>query len=329
MNINFTARQSQEHEPYDVVIIGGGPAGSSAAIYAARADLKTLVIDKGLTAGALGMASKIANYPGLPEPIEGPELARRIRKQAQSFGAKFVTEKVLRVDLESTPRHVWTGEGDYEGRAVVIATGAMGRTRRLPGEEELLGRGVSYCATCDAAFFRQQDVAVVGNNDEAVEEALVLARFAAQVHFLSPTSELNASSQLVDDLKSHPAVAFHPSASVRAVEGEQQVESVRVSMNGDVTSIPVEGAFIYLQGTVPVTDFLEGQLPTSEEGCLMVDDNFQTQIPGVFAVGDVLCRHVKQAAVAAAEGVQAGMAADRYVHGKENLRPDWSRWSTR
>lgn len=326
MDVNFAVSQSEENASYDVIVIGGGPAGSSAAIYAARADLRTLVIDKGLTAGALGMASKIANYPGLPEPVEGPELARRIRDQARSFGAEFVTEKVLRVDLESDPKHVWTGESDYEGRSVIIATGAMGRGRRLPGEEELLGRGVSYCATCDAAFFRQQDVAVVGNNDEAVEEALVLARFAAQVHFFSPTSELNASSHLAEDLKSHPKVALHSSASVRAIEGEQQVESVRVSMNGDVTSVPVEGVFIYLQGTVPVTDFLDGQLLTSDEGCLMVDDNFQTQISGVFAVGDVLCRHVKQAAVAASEGVQAGMAADRYLHGRKNLRPDWARW---
>lgn len=326
MDMNFVAKQpdANRDKTYDVVVIGGGPAGSSAAIYTARADLETLVIDKGLTAGALGMASKIANYPGLPEPIEGPELARRIRDQAKSFGAEFITEKVLRVDLESDPKRVWTGENDYKGRAVVIATGSMGRTRRLPGEEQLVGRGVSYCATCDAAFFRNQDVAVVGNNDEAVEEALVLARFASQVHFLSPTPELNASSHLVEELTSHPKVNLRKPAPVRKIEGEQQVEAVHTAMNGNSESIPVEGAFIYLQGNVPVTDFLDSQLTKSEDGCLMVDETFQTQIPGVFAVGDVLCRHVKQAAVAAAEGVQAGMAIDRFLHGKEKLRPDWS-----
>ncbi len=321
MNLALSPKDSKL---YDVIIIGGGPAGASAAVYTARAEFDTLVVDKGLTAGALGMAGEIANYPGLNDPIGGPELVRRIREQATSFGAEFVTEKVLSVDLESEPKQVWTDEGLHKGRAVIIATGAMGRKRHITGEKRFLGRGVSYCATCDGAFFRDQEVAVAGNNDEAVEEALTLTRFASQVHFLSPTEALQTSPALEDELVSHPKVAFYPKTHLREVRGNGKVEAVSILSQGDESSIMVNGAFIYLQGNKPVTDFLNGQLSTAEEGCLAVDSNFQTVIPGVFAAGDVLCRHIKQAAVASGEGVQAAMAVDRYLHGREKLRPDWS-----
>ncbi|MGD9001616.1 MAG: FAD-dependent oxidoreductase [Anaerolineae bacterium] len=313
-----------ESQPYDVVIIGGGPSGASAAIYTARADLRTLVIDKSLTAGALGMASEIANYPGLPEPISGADLVRRMRDQARSFGATFINEKVLRVDLEGEPKQVWTGEGVHHGRAVIIATGAMGRIRRFTGEERLLGRGVSYCATCDGAFFRDRVVGVAGNNDEAVEEALTLTRFASRVHFLSPTADLRASEELAQELAAKDKVVLHPSTRVKEIRGEKQVEAVDVVAQGEEKTIQLDGLFVYLQGNVPITDFLGDQVSTNQEGCVVVDENFQTGVEGVFAVGDVLCKHVKQTAIAAAEGVQAALAVDRYLHGRAKLRPDWS-----
>jgi thioredoxin reductase (NADPH) len=283
-----------------------------------------LVIDKGLTAGALAMASEIANYPGLPEPIGGAELVRRIRDQARSFGAKFINEKVLRVDLEGDPKRVWTGEGAHEGRAVVIATGAMGRIRRFPGEERLLGRGVSYCATCDGAFFRDRVVGVVGSNDEAVEEALTLTRFASRVHFLSPKARLRAAEELAQELTAKDEVVLHLSTRVKQIRGEKQVEAVDVVVQGEENTIELDGLFVYLQGSVPITDFLGDQVSTNEEGCVVVDEDFQTGVDGVFAVGDVLCTHVKQAAIAAAEGVKAALAVDRYLHGRAKLRPDWS-----
>lgn len=310
---------------YDVIIIGGGPAGSTAAIYTARAGLETLVLDKGLTAGALGMSSQIVNYPGVPGSISGAALVERMREQAASFGATFKVEKVLSVSLEEEPKQVWTGEGMYQGRSVVIATGSMGRTRHVEGEERLLGRGVSYCATCDGAFFQDQVVAVAGNNDEAVEEALTLTRFASQVHFFSQTDELRASPALIRELREHPRVTLYLGARLREVVGEEQVEGVRVDLKDQEEGqvIPVQGVFIYLQGNVPAVDFLNQQIAMGEQGCL-VDENFQTNIPGVFAVGDVLCQHLKQAVVSASEGAQAAVALDRYLHGRTKLRPDWS-----
>jgi thioredoxin reductase (NADPH) len=325
MNVDFVAQEPSKPDVYDVVIVGGGPSGGSAAIYTARADLSTLVIDKGLTAGALGMASKIANFPGLPDPVEGAELVRRIRDQARSFGATFIDEKVLRVDLQAAPKRVWTGTGGHKGRAVIVATGAMGRTRRFPGEDRLLGRGVSYCATCDGAFFRDQAVAVAGSNDEAVHEALTLTRFASEVHVLNPVPDFNAPERLMEELRTHDKVTIHPSTRIAEIVGENQVTGVDIVEQGEEKRLEVDGVFVYLQGNLPITDFLGEGVSTSEEGCVVVDENFQTNIEGVFSVGDVLCKHVKQAVIAAAEGVAAAIAVDRYLHGREEFRPDWSR----
>jgi thioredoxin reductase (NADPH) len=322
MDLGFVSVGTKQ---YDVIVIGGGPAGATAAPYTARSGLSTLVLDKGVTAGALGMTTRIANYPGVPGTLRGDELVTLIRDQAASFGAEFVTDKVLHVDLRGDPKQVWGGNGQVQARAVIIATGSMGRTNRIPGEERLLGRGVSYCATCDGAFFRGQEVAVVGNNDEAIEEALTLTRFVSRVHLFSPTPDLRASTELADELTDHPQVTIYPSTRIHEIVGEEKVEAVRaVSQPEDEQAIPVHGVFIYLSGNVPIIDFLDNQLPTREDGCLIVDGDFQTSIPGVFAAGDVLCKHLKQAVIAAAEGAQAATAADRYLHGRKKLRPDWS-----
>ncbi len=327
MNLDLFAVESQAAEmDYDVVIIGGGPAGATAAMYAARASLRTLVLDKGLTAGALGITSKIANYPGILGEISGAELLERMREQAESFGAQFMQDRVQGVDLLSDPKLIFANSGTYTARAVIIATGSMGRGQRVKGEDELLGRGVSYCATCDAAFFRGQDVVVAGQSDEAVEEALFLTRFVRTVHLLSPTNELKAPAHLVEELTHKPNVELHLGAALREVLGGEHVEGVRYAQRGaGEHTLPVTGAFIYLQGGRPITDFLEGQLPVSEGGCLLVDNEFRTPLPGVFAVGDVLCNHVKQAVVAAAEGAVAAMAVEKHLHGRKQLVADWAK----
>ena len=312
-------------EPYDVIIIGGGPAGASAAIYTARSELRTLVIDKGLTAGALGITAKISNYPGVPGPVSGAELVEIMREQAESFGAEFLTDKAVGVDLSAEPKMVQAGTGTFFARAVILATGSMGRTDSVPGEDDLLGRGVSYCATCDGAFFRDRVVAVVGNNDEALEEALFLTKYVEKVHVISPTPTLKARESIAAEVAEHPKVEMMHGTRLKAIEGNGKVEAVRIHpRGGEEHTLPVEGAFVYLQGGLPITDYVLGQLETKEGGCLAVDHQMQTPVPGVFAVGDLLCQHIKQAVIAAADGVIAAMTADRYLNGREKLRPDWS-----
>jgi thioredoxin reductase (NADPH) len=311
-------------EEYEVIIIGGGPGGTSAAIYAARADLRTLVIDKGLTAGALGVTGKISNYLGVPGPIGGAELVEIMRQQAEAFGTEFLTDKVVGVDLTSKPKMVMAGTNAFRSKSIILATGSMGRTSSVPGEEKFLGRGVSYCATCDGAFFRDQPVAVIGNNDEALEEALFLTKFAERVHLIVPTPGVKARDALAAEVLAHPKIDVRLSTRLKGIEGNGKVGGVRLHpRGGDEAILPVEGAFIYLQGGRPITDYLMGQLETTEEGCMVVDREMQTSIPGVFAVGDLLCSHVKQAVIAAADGVIAAIAAEKYIRGRDKLQTDW------
>jgi thioredoxin reductase (NADPH) len=311
-------------EQYDVIIIGGGPAGTSAAIYTARADLRTLVIDKGLTAGALGVTSKISNYPGVPGPVSGADLVAVMREQAESFGARFITDKVIGVDLTAAPKMVMAGAQTFYAPTVILATGSMGRTSAVAGEAEFLGRGVSYCATCDAAFFRNQDVAVVGNNDEAVEEALFLTQFARRIYLIVPTPALKARPALVAEIEKQANVEIRLGTRLKEICGGAGVEAVRVQARGGPEErLAVSGAFVYLQGGKPITDYLMGQLETAPEGCLMVDAEMQTSLPGVFGVGDLLCGHIKQAVISAAEGVTAAIAAEKYVRGRDRMQIDW------
>ncbi len=317
--------QPLEEQPLDVLVIGGGPAGATAALYAARAGLRTLVLDKGLTAGAAGLASHIANYPGVPGVHTGAELVAIMRGQAEEVGARFVQEKVLMTVLTPPVKEAHTGRGVYRARVVIIATGAMGRTATVPGEERLLGRGVSYCATCDGAFFAGADVAVAGHNDEAVEEALYLTRLARHIVLLVPTAELQVSAELAAQAHAAENLEVRLGHRLREILGDTLVEGVHVApREGSEYVLPVSAVFVYLQGNRPITDFTYGELPTSASGCLEVGEMMDTAIPGVFAVGDVLCTHVKQVVISAADGAKAAMAAERYLSGRERLRPDWS-----
>lgn len=309
-----------------MIIIGGGPAGATAALYTARAELKTLVIDKGLTAGALGVTGRIANFPGLTEEISGAELLERMRDQARSFGAEFVSDKVIGVDLKKDTKMVFCNQHIFDARIVIIATGSMGRGNKIKGEAEFVGRGVSYCATCDAAFFKDQEVLVAGNSDEAIEEGLYLSRFASRVHFLNPSNELVAPQTLVEELEENPKVTLYQQAKLKEIGGNGKVDSARFEVKGEgEQTLPISGAFIYLQGGRPITDFLAGQLEISEKGCLMVDSEYRTSIPGVYAVGDVLCEHVKQVVIAAGEGALAGMSAEKALRGRRQIVVDWAK----
>ncbi len=308
------------YELYDVVIIGGGPAGLSAAQYAARAKLKTVVLDKSKTAGALAFASKIENYPGLTEPVSGNALLDIFRRQAEGFGAKYIETMVTGVTLEGETKEVYAMEGTYAGRTVIIATGSMGRKPSIKGEADFLGRGVSYCAVCDAAFFKGKTVCVLGDSEEAVKEAEYLARFAGKVYLIAPSKELK-----------HP-VPLHPNLEVitgkvaTAIEGDEAVERVRLTDHEHrESSLEVSGVFVYLHGNKPIVDFLGETLERSEEECIITNRLMETSVPGVFAAGDVACTEVRQVVIAAANGCVAALSAEKYIRHLRRTRYDWAK----
>lgn len=309
---------------YDVVIIGGGPAGLSAAQYAARSNLRTIVVDKSATAGALAFTSRIENYPGLPRSISGKELLDIFREQAISFGAEYVEEQVTGVRLDSEIKEVYTFDKTYQGRTVIIATGSMGRKPSIKGEKEFLGKGVSYCAICDAAFFRGSTVCVIGDSEEAVKEAGLLSRFADTVYLVSPSKKLK-----VDD--DYPTLRIQNikvlnGQSVKSIEGSEVVERIHMSdAEGKESTLDVSGVFVYLHGTKPVIDFLGEAIELSEEECIISNKMMETSIPGVFAAGDVVCTEVRQVVIAASHGCIAALSAEKHIHHRKRRKYDWGK----
>lgn len=307
---------------YDVVIIGGGPAGLSAAQYAARAKLKTVVVDKSPTAGAMGYASLIENYPGLENPMTGRELLDIFRRQALRFGAEYVEAQVIGVSLAGDVKEVFTMDRSFRGKTVIIATGSMGRKASIKGEQEFLGRGVSYCAICDAAFFRGKTVCVLGDSEEAVKESGVLTRFAETVYLIAPAEKLKvAGDHPVLQLPNLKVLTGH---SVTAIEGSDVVERVRLrSRQGEESALDLQGVFVYLWGSKPVVDYLQGAVELTEEECIPVNTMRETSIPGVFSAGDVTCTEVRQVVVAASHGCMAALSAEKFIFNRKKRRMDW------
>ena len=304
-------------ETYDVVVIGAGPAGSTAAMYAARAKLRAVMLTRSELGGSLALTHSIANYPGLgfKEALSGADLLRLMHEHAQHFGAELVTAQVLAVDFSGEVKQVVTSEGIFAGRTVIITTGAGSRPNKLPGEEEFLGRGVSYCATCDAAFCTNQDVAVVGSGEEAVEEALVLTSFARTVHFVSPAAQIIANVEDVRALQEKANVVMHMQHTARAIRGEAGVESLLLhGPGGNEIAVPVYSVFIYLPGNRPATDFLRGAVALDDDGYVVVGPDLSTSVPGVYAAGDVRGPLAKQVVLAAADGCLAALSARKYLH---------------
>jgi thioredoxin reductase (NADPH) len=308
---------------YDVIILGGGPAGLSAAQYAARSNLKTVVLDKSATAGALAYSSRIENYPGLVEPLSGKQLLDIFRKQAVGFGAVYAEKQVTGVNLGGEVKEVFTFDETYRGRTVIIATGAMGRKPAIKGEAEFLGKGVSYCAICDAAFFRGKTVCVIGEFEEALKEAELLTRFAETVYLISPSKSLKVEEDHPYlQLKNVRVLLNH---RVKSIEGKEVVERIRM-FDGDQREkeLAVSGVFVYLYGSKPIIDFLGGILEVSEEECIVTNRMLETSIPGVFAAGDVTCTEVRQVVVAASNGCIAALSAEMYLHHRRKHKYDWA-----
>ena len=309
----------------DVLIIGGGPAGCSCALYTSRSSLKTYILDKNKSVGALAITHKIANYPGVSNEISGSDLLDMMRDQAISYGTNYMRAQVFSLDLSGEHKLVYTPEGVFRSRTIVLATGAMGRTSTLPGEKEFLGRGVSYCATCDAAFYRNEDVLVYGSNQEAVDEALVLAKFAKTVHWVS-SGKPSRSTNRVELLTDLPNVKQWERTKLLSIHGNNaglNFAKVQSMKDKKVFSLNITGAFLYSTGTLPITDFLHGLIPLRTDGGVDVDDNMMTSVPGVWAIGDIRNTPFKQAVVACSDGCIAAMSIDKYLNSRTEFRVDW------
>src|SRR5215203_1947581 len=320
-------------ETYDVVVVGSGPAGYTAALYAARANLDVLVFQGFEVGGQLMLTSDVENYPGYKDGVMGPDMMDDFEAQAARFGAKMRPENVERVDFSERPFKLWV-EGEEEptlARTVAIATGAQARWLGLPGESRLMGRGVSGCATCDGFFFKDKRVAVVGGGDTAMEEALFLTKFADEVLLIHRRDEFRASKIMLERARKNPKVTFLTDTVIQDVLGENSVEGIRTKnlKTGQEREIEVEGFFAAI-GHAPATGLFKGQVEMDEGGYVLQKEHTMTSVPGVFAAGDVSDKRYRQAVTAAGDGSRAAIDAERWLeeHGEAEGVEDPAAWTT-
>ena len=297
-----------------LVIVGSGPAGLTAAIYAARANLEPIVIAGSAPGGQLMLTSDVENYPGFPDGVQGPDLMGKFRAQAERFGARLIDVDIDRVDFSSRPFRIWARGTEYRGQAVVIATGASALWLGLDSETRLRGRGVSACATCDGFFFKDREIAVVGGGDTAFEEATYLTRFATKVHLLHRRDTFRASKIMIDRALAHPKIEIHPNVAVEEVVGAEKVRGVKLkdTQTGALSELGIEGLFIAI-GYEPNTAAFRDWLEVDEKGYLVVRDETHSKIDGVFIAGDVHDHRYRQAVTAAADGCKAAIDAERWL----------------
>eukprot|EP00550_Attheya_septentrionalis_P002524 CAMPEP_0198285836 /NCGR_PEP_ID=MMETSP1449-20131203/5079_1 /TAXON_ID=420275 /ORGANISM="Attheya septentrionalis, Strain CCMP2084" /LENGTH=419 /DNA_ID=CAMNT_0043983427 /DNA_START=131 /DNA_END=1390 /DNA_ORIENTATION=- len=335
----------------DVAIVGGGPAGCTCALYTSRADLKTVIIDKNPSVGALAITSHIANYPGVDRSMSGQELLDQMRVQATEYGTRYVRAQVFMIDVDEAStgdnvytKMIYTPDYTIKARSLVLATGAMGRAAPpFPGEAEYLGQGVSYCATCDGAFYRESEVCVFGATAEAMEEAMFLTKFASTVHWITSVDVQSTAGgttnkkveqnkvmdeEMINELLACDNVKHWNKYRMVSVEGDMSgVTGVSVQAVGssDPQVIPVEGAFIYGAGggSKPITDFVQNKVELDDSGGVIVNEDMETSVKGVFAIGDIRNTAYKQVVVAASDGCIAAMSIEKFLSGRKTVKVDW------
>ena len=299
---------------YEVVIIGGGPAGLSAGIYTARARLSSLLVEKGIVGGLVTNAEVIENYPGFLEGISGLELTESMHEQAKKFGLETLTAEVTGIELEGEQKIVKTSEGDLAAEAVIVAGGSDRVQLNVPGEKEFTGKGVSYCAICDAAFFAEQTVALVGGGNSAVYEALQLTKFASKVIVIHRRNELRATRIIQEKAFAEPKIEFLWNNIVERIEGEDVVKRLRLRnvVSGEESTLDVSGVFVSI-GFKPNTDYLKDILPLDAAGYIVVNEKMEAGIPGIFAAGDIRSGSIRQVIAAAGDGATAAIYAERFI----------------
>jgi thioredoxin reductase (NADPH) len=311
-----------EHPLNDVIIIGSGCAGLTAAIYAGRANLKPIVIDGFEPGGQLSLTTMVENFPGFPDGILGPDLIESMRKQALRFGAEFKAGAITDVDLSKRPFKIATAKDVFETRALIIASGASARMIGLESERKLVGYGVSTCATCDGYFFRGKEIAVVGGGDTAMEEASFLSKFASRVNLLHRRTEFRASKIMVDRARANEKIRFMTPFVIEEIsdveKGGVENLTLRNTQTNEISTLPVEGVFIAI-GHEPNTKNFRGQLDMDENGYLITHDASQTNVPGVFAAGDVQDHHYRQAVTAAGSGCMAAIDAEKFLEAHKDI----------
>jgi thioredoxin reductase (NADPH) len=312
--IEFAQKPKDSTEPWDVVIIGSGPASLTAAIYTTRGAASTLILGGEKWGGQLMLTTEVDNYPGFPEGIEGPELMQKMRKQSERFGAEFIEKNVDAVDFGKEHFELIAGETKYLAKSVIIATGAETKWLGVPGEDKLRGRGVSSCAPCDAPFFKDKDVAVIGGGDSAMEEALVLTKYSKSVTIVHGREEFRASAAMQKKVLENKKIKVIWNAKVKELVGEQKLEKVLLenTETGETSELVVEGAFVAI-GHAPSTDIFKDKVELDEKGYIVVRNHTKTSIEGAFVAGDVHDYYYRQAVTAAGFGCMAGMESLKYL----------------
>lgn len=299
---------------YEVIIVGGGPSGMTAGLYTSRARLRTLLIETGLFGGQMTTTELIENYPGFPQGVTGEELSRLMEEQAKRFGLETLNDEVIEVKLDGNLKKVKTYGGEYTCRALIICTGTEYRKLGVPGEEEFRGRGISYCATCDGAFFKDSRVIVVGGGDSALTEALFLTKFVKDLTIIHRRDALRATKIYQERALNHPKIKFIWNSVVEAIKGDQVVRSVVVRnvKTGEITEVESEGVFLFI-GLVPRTNFLKGLVQMDDLGYIVTDENCQTSVEGIFAAGDCRRKLLRQIATSVGDGATAAFAVEKYL----------------